>query len=183
MHNFRIILIIAHPNSPWINVFFVEPWIIEIKWIQLQMGSTGCKATPLTLYKCWVLCAFVLKVNIQNSCFLHDKHFSMRPHPGSLESACLEWMTCCVVWFEFMQHKKQLPRSSMACPALPFLNNLSRQLEWLFYEYALKIPFLCSFSLSLCMSVCAQVCVRVSKCVAVCMRLFSAWNKGGVRAN
>lgn len=121
-----------------------------------------------------MLCAVVLQVNIQHRCFLHNKHFSVRPHPDSLESACLEWMTCCVVWLKFRQHKKkkQLRHSSIACPGLPFLNNLSRQLEWLFYEYALKIPFLCSFSLSLCMSVCAQVCVHVIAHRGVCVRLF-----------
>lgn len=87
----------------------------------------------------------------------------------------------CLIWVQAAHtKKKKRAHSSMPCPGLPFLNNLSRQLEWLFYEYALKIPLLCSFSPSLCnVGVCSSVCGRV----AVCMQLFSAWNKGGVRAN
>lgn len=106
-----------------------------------------------------MLCAFVRKVNTQSSSFVDNKHFSFSPHPGSLESACLERMTCCVVWNEFRQHKTQLLHSSIACPALPFFNNLSRQLEWLFYEYALKI-LSCALFLSVRARACANTLLR-----------------------
>lgn len=71
---------------------------------------------------------------------------------------------CCLIRVEAARKQMQPSRSSIACPGLLFLNNLSRQLEWLLYEYALKIPFLCSFSPSLCMSVCRE-CERTRSCV------------------
>lgn len=76
---------------------------------------------------------------------------------------------CCLIRVEAARKQMQPSRSSIACPGLLFLNNLSRQLEWLLYEYALKIPFLCSFSPSLCMSVCAESArVRANTELCVC---------------
>lgn len=49
--------------------------------------------------------------------------------------------------------------SSVACLQLSILNNSSRQRR-LCFEYALKIPFVCTFCLRLCMVV--YVCVHVS---------------------
>lgn len=87
-------------------------------------------------------------------------------------------MTCCVAWFEFRQHKTQLLHSSIACPGLLFLNNLSRQLEWLFYEYALKI-LSCALSPWVCACQCAFkcVCACTRRRVAVCMQLFTPETK------